>query len=126
VINLKNEIKELSEEYTRYQLMSQGLMMGLSSSEASEYSMSEHQSERNEHTAENTGENRTDSVGINSEEVRKQIEYDKALLRAHLMAESMFKGCDKIHQKHMNTVSSKFHRSKMLQDEKRSRVNYRA
>lgn len=32
VINLKNEIKELSEEYTRYQLMSQGLMVGLSSS----------------------------------------------------------------------------------------------
>ena len=41
VINLKNEIKELSEEYTRYQLMSQGLMAGLSSSQASEYYLSE-------------------------------------------------------------------------------------
>ena len=106
--------------------MSQGLMNGLTSSQASEYSISENQSERNEQTAENTGENRTDSMGINSEEVRKQIVYDRALLKATLMAESMFKGCDKIHQKHMNTVNSKFHRSKMLQDEKRARVNYRA
>lgn len=124
MINLKNEIKELSDEYTRYQLMSQGLMNGLTSSQASEYSLSEHNQESNEQitrTAENSGENwnTPSSAGINSNEVRKQIEYDKALLKANLMAESMYKGCDKIHQKHMNTVSSKFHRSKMLQDEKR-------
>jgi len=93
--------------------MSQGLMVGLSSS--SEYSMSENDhTERIGTTGENTGEIRTDSLGINSTEVRKQIEYDKAVLKATIMAESMFKGCDKIHQRHMNTVNSKFHRSKML------------
>ena len=60
MINLKNEIKELSDEYTRYQLMSQGLMNGLTSSQASEYSLSEHNQESNEQitrTAENSGEN---------------------------------------------------------------------
>ena len=46
-------------------------MNGLTSSQASEYSISENQSERNDDTAGNTGENRTDSIGINSEEVRK-------------------------------------------------------
>lgn len=42
------------------------------------------------------------------------------------MAEQMFKGQDKLHNNHMNTVSTKFTKSKKIQNEKTDKVNYRA
>jgi hypothetical protein len=56
----------------------------------------------------------TESIGLRSERVRQQLEYDKALVKAVLMAEQMFKGNDKLHSAHMNTVSSKFAKSKSI------------
>lgn len=68
----------------------------------------------------------TESLGLRSERVRQQLEYDKAMVKAAVMAEQMFKGHDKLHSSHMNTVSTKFTKSKKIQNEKTSRVNYRA
>ena len=99
---LRAEIDDISEEYTRYQLMSQGLGAALDESQLS------------------------DTVSEEPRLLQRRLGMDKALLRSAQMAETIFKGNDKLHKAHMNTVISKFTKSKAIQTEKTERVGYRA
>ena len=118
----------MSEEYTRYQMLSQGLGFALESAGTSDNHTDTRGSsdplQRNEDPSESA--EMTENNPLRSERVRQQIEYDKAMVKAVLLAEQMAKGNDKLHKTHMNAVSTKFATSKKLQMEKTSRVNYRA
>ena len=127
--NLKSELKDMSEEYTRYQMLSQGLGFALESAGTSDNHTdtrgSSNPLQRNEEDPSDSAD-LTENSPLRSERVRQQLEYDKALVKAVLLAEQMAKGNDKLHKAHMSTVTSKFNTSKKLQMEKTSQVNYRA